>query len=439
MSIETIPGTDEKYFLIAYDKNGEERDDPDGMMSEQILDAIANESYTDVFLLSHGWKGDVDAAKDQYDGWLAVIAAQKADIERMKQARPGFKPLYIGFHWPSKPWGEEDLKSEEMPAFDLAPPAAPPSIDAMVDEYADIIADTDKARAALRTIFEYVAQNANATKLPKEVSDAYKLLDEEAGLGANGTAPEDEREPFDPDFALAAMKSEMPQFSGFSWSDLLSPLKQLSFWTMKKRARKVGESGGADLIRKIQAQSDTIRIHLMGHSFGCIVVSSMVKGSEDTAPLSRPIDSVVLVQGAVSLWSLSSSVKDSDNPGYFRSIIDDKRIKGAVVTTRSAHDRAVGWFYPIAAGIAFQSSFPAGIYPLYGGLGAFGAQGKDLDIIDGQMLEADKDYNFAGGRIYNLECSNIIKEGGGASGAHNDIAHNEVAHAIWQAALTSTS
>jgi hypothetical protein len=38
--------------------------------------------------------------------------------------------------------------------------------------------------------------------------------------------------------------------------------------------------------------------------------------------------------------------------------------------------------------------------------------------------------------VYNLDANSVIKNGGGFSGAHSDIAHPEVAHAMWQAALT---
>ena len=43
-------------------------------------------------------------------------------------------------------------------------------------------------------------------------------------------------------------------------------------------------------------------------------------------------------------------------------------------------------------------------------------------------------YDFRPGKIYNLDCSRVICNGTGASGAHNDICHPEVAHAVWQAA-----
>ena len=51
------------------------------------------------------------------------------------------------------------------------------------------------------------------------------------------------------------------------------------------------------------------------------------------------------------------------------------------------------------------------------------------------MEGADFDYGFEPGHIYNLEASHVIKNGGGFSGAHSDIAHPEVAHAMWQAVL----
>ena len=49
------------------------------------------------------------------------------------------------------------------------------------------------------------------------------------------------------------------------------------------------------------------------------------------------------------------------------------------------------------------------------------------------MGDAAHDYGFQGGHVYNLEATGVIKEGGGASGAHSDIARPEVAHALWQA------
>src|SRR5947208_2482105 len=110
MTIERVSGTDLMYYLIAFDANGHERsDDRDGLMSERVLDVLSNEPITDVFLFSHGWQGDVPSARDQYGRWIAAMARCTSDIERVRQARPTFQPLLVGLHWPSLPWGDEEL------------------------------------------------------------------------------------------------------------------------------------------------------------------------------------------------------------------------------------------------------------------------------------------------------------------------------------------
>src|SRR3546814_12272074 len=70
--------------------------------------------------------------------------------------------------------------------------------------------------------------------------------------------------------------------------------------------------------------------------------------------------------------------------------------------------------------------------PKYGGVGSFGLQGLGTQAHDLQMIGSGLEYGFAPGRVYNLEASRVICNGDGASGAHSDIAHPEVAHAAWQ-------
>ena len=111
MPLEKLPeiylpgGEPLQYYLVAFDKDGNELED--GKMSQELVKVVANEQITDVFIFSHGWMGDVPSARDQYKKWLTAIAEQKTDLEQMEEVRPGFKPLFIGIHWPSKPWGEE--------------------------------------------------------------------------------------------------------------------------------------------------------------------------------------------------------------------------------------------------------------------------------------------------------------------------------------------
>lgn len=68
----------------------------------------------------------------------------------------------------------------------------------------------------------------------------------------------------------------------------------------------------------------------MGHSFGCIVVSAMLTGHNGGGHLSRPVDSLVLLQGALSCYSYCGEIAFTrpKMPGYFYPIVKDSREGG---------------------------------------------------------------------------------------------------------------
>jgi hypothetical protein len=210
---------------------------------------------------------------------------------------------------------------------------------------------------------------------------------------------------------------------------------------MKDRARKIGETSLHTLLAMLQrVAKDTgrdVRFHLMGHSFGCIVVAATLAGPRGKAT-AEPVHSAFLAQGALSLWSFCNDIPSAKgSSGYFRSIIDTKRVAGALVTTQSEHDTAVCKAYPAASFARGDVVFEVGEFPKYGALGAFGARGPGIDTIDLEMLDQKQSYDFKSGKVYNLESSRYIaKMESVGSGAHNDIAHPEVAHAMWSAVLT---
>ena len=49
---------------------------------------------------------------------------------------------------------------------------------------------------------------------------------------------------------------------------------------MKDRAKSFGETAVFDLLRQIQQTKAQTKVHLMGHSFGCIVVSAALAGPQ---------------------------------------------------------------------------------------------------------------------------------------------------------------
>ncbi len=444
MPLEKVPNTSLNYYLIAFDKDGNERNEADGKkLSEQIFTALANEPITDVFLMSHGWMGDIPAARTQYNNWIGAMAGQTADLEKIKQIRSGFKPLTIGLHWPSRPWGNEDLTSSV--SFDVNDEDP---IDRLVDEYADRIANSEAARQALRTILQSASEDSATDTLPPEVLTAYQVLNQEANLSSEGEggAPGSDWEGFDPEAIYEASQDEPVSFapgSGFNPDKMLDPLRVLSYWKMKARARTIGENAGFNLLKALQEKAaPTVRFHLMGHSFGCIVVSSILNGPQGKGTLVRPVNSLALIQGAVSLWSYCGNISyEKNRPGYFHQIIAQKKVIGPIVTTQSVYDYAVGKMYPLAGKIAFSSvDFAPGQLPKYGGIGSFGIGGDDLGVQNLSMLSCNEAYNFEAGKIYNLESSKFIcnvDDGGQSIGAHSDIAKPEVAHAVWSAACLS--
>jgi len=441
MPLRRIPGTDLEYFLVVHDEAGRERPEADGkFLSDTVEQRVSSSEVpiTDVFFTSHGWKGDVPAAIEQYDKWIAAMAGVSADRDAVAARSPGFKALIVGLHWPSLPWGDESVEAAGGGVL-----GANDDVEQQVEAFARRIADTPTARGAIRTIVKEARARPASSKLSPAAEKAYAALFAESGLatGDAGARPGADQEGFDPAAIIADYEAGnaqgATQLLGFTETvrdAILSPLRQISFWKMKDRARIFGEAGGNRLLRRLQDVAPRARFHLMGHSFGCIVVSATVAGV-NSRPLPRPVDSLFLVQGALSLWAYAKDIPYArGTPGYFYRVLSSRLVRGPIVTTRSKFDTAVGRFYPMGARIKQQLVLGNEKYPEYGGIGTFGIQGtpEQEDLAMGKVTYA---YAFRPSRIYNLEASDFIKEGDGASGAHSDIAHPEVAHAFWAAVL----
>jgi poly(3-hydroxyalkanoate) synthetase len=132
---------------------------------------------------------------------------------------------------------------------------------------------------------------------------------------------------------------------------------------MKTRAGKVGNDGVAPLIDQLQATVQ--RIHLIGHSFGGRLVSAGTKGSK-----TNRLASLSLLQAAFSHNGFSKIMN-----GFFRSVIDAKRVTGPILITYTKNDKAVGLAYPIASRINNDVAMAIGDEnDKFGGIGRNGAQ-----------------------------------------------------------------
>src|SRR5262245_31395534 len=443
MPLQHMPAAGLEYYLVCHDKDGRERSENGDPLSRQIAAIVGEKSrgITDVFVMSHGWKGDIPAAIEQYDRWSAAMAACEPDRQRIRRRWPDFKALVIGFHWPSLPWGDEQMADGSYAAEPVG------GEDEFVRRWADRIAESQAAQDSLRVLFRAAHEDIEPDTLPREVVKAYQALEREAGLGADGVAgaPDSDREPMDPQRSYEDWQDTDAalSYAGGLMGGLLSPLRQLSFWTMKKRALLVGEVAGQALLKALHCARDDapdkLRIHLMGHSFGCLVTSGMLRALD----AGQAVSSVILVQGAMSLWSYARALPGTpDAPGYFRPVLERRSVRGPLVVTTSKFDRAVGMLYPKAAGLFRQSAYdttPASApLPTYGAIGTFGLQGAGLNASTRVVTpDLGQDYKFVPEGLYNVNADSVIKAGGGLSGAHSDIAHPEIGHVFWEAVLAT--
>jgi hypothetical protein len=467
MPLRHIDEANLDYYLVLFDSDGNERREQDGSLLSETLREAVQDGVTDVFFSSHGWKGDIPAAISQYNSWIGAMAAQAADRDRARALDHDFKVMIVGVHWPSLPWGNEDvgaalLADDEPDEFTTEQHM---DDEELIQRYAERIADTPEAKTALATILASAADDEIEAHLvggtlPDHLESAYQTLFDQAGLGLGGAtaAPGWDQQAFTPtriisEWMMATGDPPQPAAdehpgllggrSGRNIKDaLLMPVRQMSFWAMKHRACHVGETGVHSLLIELQNNAPGARFHMMGHSFGCIVVSAAVAGPLDqgtvTSRLPRPVHSLFLVQGALSLWSFAVSLPFPPHlPGYFRPVdVAPALVSGPIVATRSTFDQAVGTFFPLGARLGDDLLLDDDL-PEFGGVGTFGLQGTVTDTThDATVLNADADYAFEAGHIYNIDASTVIRHGSWPSGAHSDIAHPQIAHLFWQAALS---
>jgi hypothetical protein len=215
-------------------------------------------------------------------------------------------------------------------------------------------------------------------------------------------------------------------FSGIM-SGARNLLNLTTYYQMKERAGIVGCDGVNPLLRKIRALQPNIRLHLVGHSFGGRLVSAAAVGSPGQ-PAVR-VNTLTLLQAAFSHYGFARNYEPNKN-GFFRRLIDDRMIDGPVLITCTPNDRAVGVAYPLASLIAGQVAAALGDKnSKYGGIGRNGAQ-MTPEAIDGTLQKVGGAYNFASGKMYNLNADTFIQ-------GHSDITKDEVAYAILKSVATT--
>lgn len=418
--------------------------DKDGRLETQVNPPAG---ATDLFVVSHGWNNDADSARALYRGFFQnfVAVAQPGDL-------PGRSLAIVGVIWPSKKFDELVAVSAEPDSphggasFGSGASESRTAIEDKLDAMKQFFTEAsqlkalDEAKALLPELEDKsTARSAFVDKIrsildkgaaDKEDASLTFFKDDGNELMSNLKVSEDD---LDEDVAgsgggasIALGVGTTPQlqggaaglkgfFSGFMAS-AMNILNYTTYFEMKTRAGTVGKNGVAELIDGLAPQVQ--RIHLVGHSFGGRLVSAAADSSS-----TDKIKSMTLLQTAFSHNGFSKSMG-----GFFREVVNKKRVDGPILVTHTKNDKAVGLAYPLASRISGDKTAAFGDEnDVFGGIGRNGAQRMENgETIVGKLLAAGANYQFQTGKFFNLEASDFIKD-------HSDVTGKQIAHAVRKA------
>ena len=149
----------------------------------------------------------------------------------------------------------------------------------------------------------------------------------------------------------------------------------------------------------------------------------------------EPVHSMLLVQGAQSLWSYSSH-----HPGGS----DSDRLLPSIARGRNGRRNRRSPRGPLTIGRS-DSSIRSGrrraeryrsrraLSPRTGASALSARRHRALSRRTCRSVPLPPMYRLCLDTVFNIDATAVIKSGRGPSGAHSDISHAEVAHLMWQA------
>lgn len=385
---------DVPFYVIEFDKHG-------NCTSPRALDHLVETSKTktDVFLFSHGWNNDWEAATNRYDRFVQRFV----EVRRQHWNPPTriFAPVLVGVFWPSAalvaPWE----RAPDIAAGGLTDPD--------VATLADVLEPDTKARF-LQIVSE--PSSDNAAELAAMLAPVVAGGTDEIGSEGGPVSPDELLELWravadqglpgparptggfiDDDSQAAGDVVVGPTEAGWNPIQLIREgIRATTVLLMKDRAGRVGGTGVAQMLHRLADASTETHLALAGHSYGSkVVLSALCNGS---AP-SRKVDSVLLLEPALSCYAFTADLEGK--PGGYRPALD--RVRLPIITTYSGHDVPLTKFFQLV--VRRQSdraeAVIAGQPPSkFAALGGYGPQGVDAEWIS--MPAVGEPYPLSSGR-----------------------------------------
>ena len=422
---------------------------------EDLVTAIkggTSGTVTDVVMICHGWNNDINEARALYGEFFANM---RSVLNAGIMSLPGTDLVIASLFWPSKRFTDPTLIPGGAAAVGDGMAAR---LNAQLDDLKTLFTDTTSAAAIEHARGQIASLPVSQSAQDDFVGALKSLFPPPRGPRDEGL--DDAREELDSAASpghLVLQRLSVPimpvlppplqggaaslgtpdnignaasifgNLAGGITSAASSFANVLTYYTMKDRAGIVGANGVVQTIQRMQAAAPGLRIHLIGHSFGGRVVTAAANALSATGP---KVATMTLLEAAYSHNGMAKEW-DGSNDGSFRSVISERKVRGPITITHSAHDFPVGTCYSIASRIMNQvaAAVFGGPDDKYGGMGRNGAQKTPESINDTLHALSSAYDDFSDGKwVRNLN-------GDGPAPAptitsHGDVAKPEIAYAL---------
>lgn len=415
------------YFQVQFDKEGRVFDAAE---VRSLLDGVGAAGITDLVFVSHGWKNDIADATALYKELIGNVRA--ALDGGAGGGLAGRKLGFVGVFWPSKkytpielqPGGgaslegviTADMLRKELDA--LAPLSDANDAEALIGQAKALVGELDDRKTAQDQFVELVLRILADERADPEVdAEVPKALEEEPGREIlerlSRPAVGDQR-------TAGGGEAGFGDFFGGIKGGAMNLLNGATYWKMKKRAGKVGETGLHGVLKELKARHPNLSVHLVGHSFGGRLVAAAARGPDGEDAV--PVKTMSLLQAAFSHNGFAEKF-DRNRDGYFRRVVTGRSVAGPILITHTINDKAVGMAYPLASRVNRDDAAALGDRnDPFGGIGRNGAQ-HTAEAVEGELKGPGAAYAFEAGKLYNLKADGFIAD-------HGDVRNAAVANAI---------